>query len=88
MFALLAGRFNEATGDSIMAKAIFLEVASTPLSTVIGGVAYNAKERVSGGMVSDAIDYGQVLANWMLLSLIVVGIILLVRRARTASTNS
>lgn len=71
------------SGDATMAKYEVLGVASTPLSSVLGDAAYHAKERTAQGALWGVIDYGQVLVNWMLLSLVVVGSIMLLRRGRT-----
>jgi hypothetical protein len=81
VIALITG--NLQSGDSTMAKYEVLGMASVPLSSVLGSTADYAKERIANGALWGVIDYGQVLLNWMLLPLVVVGSVMLLRRGRS-----
>lgn len=79
LLAFIVGSLKN--GDSTIAQYEILGMASRPLSSVLGDAAYRAKEHTTSGVLWSVIDYGQVLLNWMLLSLVIVGSFRLLRRS-------
>lgn len=67
-------------GDGAMASQAVLDLASWPLSTATGNAAHQLKQSSSSGARWVRLDYGQVLANWVLIALVLSAAFTLVRR--------
>lgn len=78
LLAAIVGNRGNGAGDATMAKYEVLGFASAPLSSFLGSTIYRTKEGTMNPVLWNVMDYGQVLVNWILLSVLIGWVITLI----------